>query len=119
MIEGCLDWQSRGLLPPLVVLDATEEYFHQEDKLGNWIEECCVQSPDHFTSTNELFRRWSQWCDDNNERKGNKIGFSRKLGERGYRHGQSSESKSRSRGFTGLQLVDNQNDSGMDARNDF
>ena len=52
MIEGCLDWQSRGLLPPLVVLDATEEYFHQEDKLGNWIEECCVQSPDHFTSTN-------------------------------------------------------------------
>ena len=119
MIEGCLDWQSRGLLPPLVVLDATEEYFHQEDKLGNWIEECCVQSPDHFTSTNELFRRWSQWCEDNNERKGNKIGFSRKLGERGYRHGQSSESKSRSRGFKGLQLLDNQSDSGTEARNDF
>ena len=105
MIDGCIDWQEKGLRPPPIVLDATSEYFLQEDKLGNWIEECCEEIPNYFTQTSELFKSWSQWCEINNERKGSKNSLSRNLGERGYLRSQSSKSKARSRGFMGLKLL--------------
>ena len=85
--------------------DATSEYFLQEDKLGNWIEECCEEIPNYFTQTSKLFKSWSQWCEINNERKGSKNSLSRNLGERGYLRSQSSKSKARSRGFMGLKLL--------------
>ena len=104
MIEGCLEYQWHGLDPPPVVLDATEDYFQQEDKLGNWIDECCIKKREEFTTTSELFTNWINWCETNNEYKGTKNSFAKKLVERGFKKGQSPESKSRSRGFYGLNL---------------
>ena len=105
MLDGWIDWLEKGLRPPPIVLDATSEYFLQEDKLGNWIEECCEEIPNYFTQTSKLFKSWSQWCEINNERKGSKNSLSRNLGERGYLRSQSSKSKARSRGFMGLKLL--------------
>ena len=119
MIEGCLEYQWRGLDPPSVVLDATKDYFQQEDKLGNWIEECCIKKKEEFTTTNELFTNWINWCETNNEYKGSNNSFAKKLVERGFRRGQSPESKSRSRGFYGLTLSNDNKNAGEDAVNDF
>jgi hypothetical protein len=36
-VQGCLDWQRQGLMPPTAVQAATQEYFDDEDALGRWM----------------------------------------------------------------------------------
>ena len=118
MIKGCLEWQWQGLLPPPVVLDATEEYFQQEDKIGNWIEECCVVNQEEFTTTSELFNSWSGWCQNNNEYTGSKNRFAKRLVERGFSRGQDAGRSTRTRGFFGISVVEYEIAAGQDARDD-
>ena len=42
MIEGHASWRELGLAPPESVLRSVEEYFLDEDMVGQWIEERCV-----------------------------------------------------------------------------
>ena len=114
MIEGCISWQHEGLNPPPVVLDATREYFQQEDRLGNWIEECCAENPEQFTATGDLFNSWSGWCLKNNEFTDTKNSFSKRLAERGFRRGQHTDSESRSRGFYGLIVIEDYHNAGSE-----
>ena len=37
-IAGCLEWQRLGLAPPPAVVEATAEYFAEEDAVGRWIK---------------------------------------------------------------------------------
>jgi putative DNA primase/helicase len=39
VIEGCVEWQRRGLDRPAAVLDATAKYFAEQDLLAQWIED--------------------------------------------------------------------------------
>jgi putative DNA primase/helicase len=41
MVDGCLDWQEHGLVRPQRVLAATEDYFNDQDLLGQWLATCC------------------------------------------------------------------------------
>ena len=41
MIDGCLDWQTNGLVVPECVEQQTEDYFQGEDHVAHWLEECC------------------------------------------------------------------------------
>ena len=41
MIEGCLEYLRIGLAPPASVVNATDEYFKDEDNIANWIDERC------------------------------------------------------------------------------
>ena len=40
-VQGCLEWQRRGLSAPAVVDEATHAYRKESDTLGNFLEECC------------------------------------------------------------------------------
>ena len=71
---------------------ATKDYFQQEDKLGNWIDECCIKKKGEFTTTSELFNNWINWCEKNNEFKGTNNSFAKKLVERGSTHSSSRRS---------------------------
>jgi hypothetical protein len=42
-IEGDLQYRRDGLNPPAVVRAATDDYRHDMDVVGQWIEECCVR----------------------------------------------------------------------------
>jgi putative DNA primase/helicase len=44
MIDGCLDWQKNGLVRPQSVLDATNDYFNDQDSFSQWLGECCIAS---------------------------------------------------------------------------
>lgn len=37
MIDGCIEWQKNGITLPDVVLEANEEYFNEQDLIGQWI----------------------------------------------------------------------------------
>ena len=41
MVDGCIEWQRVGLTPPKTVVSAAEDYFHDEDVVGEWIRDCC------------------------------------------------------------------------------
>jgi putative DNA primase/helicase len=84
MIDGCLDWQRNGLIRPQVVLDATAEYFSEQDSIRQWIEECCdIQCTFSDTSSN-LYKSWAAWAEANGEHAGSNKRFSPALERQGY-----------------------------------
>lgn len=100
MIEGCLDWQREGLVPPATVRAATAEYLEAEDALTSWIDEKCDRSPQARETSTDLFLSWKNWADAAGEPSGSQKRFSQKLEERGF-----DKIKDRNgRSFVGLRL---------------
>ncbi|MBB3899963.1 phage/plasmid primase, P4 family [Roseococcus suduntuyensis] len=67
MIEGCLDWQEHGLVRPAIVVDATAEYFEQQDAFSLWLKECCIIGPPASAKPGELLASFTGWCQRNGE----------------------------------------------------
>jgi putative DNA primase/helicase len=86
MIEGCLDWQQHGLVPPSSVSAATADYFNEQDLFGQWLsEECHVEigNPARWETSAKLFDSWSDYA----RRSGEVPGAHTRLGERLRRRG--------------------------------
>jgi putative DNA primase/helicase len=103
MIEGCRQWQERGLDPPKAVLEATREYLEAEDAIGRWLEDCSVLDPNSWESSSALFASWNNWAITNNEY----VGSSKRLigmlcDRKGFRPGLSPDRTKR--GVLGLKL---------------
>src|SRR5262249_40735048 len=62
MIDGCVDWQERGLSPPEVVTKATAAYLEAEDALAAWIEEAGQRDPNAWEKSSDLFASWAAWA---------------------------------------------------------
>lgn len=74
-VEGCGLWRQTGLKASKVVVDATDEYFDEEDAIGEFIEEECQRHPQARVSVADTFQRWQEWAN----RRGEYIGTSRWL----------------------------------------
>ena len=61
MIDGCIEWQERGLQPPQAVRAATETYLAAQDAIGAWMDECCERDLEVFETQKDLFGSWSKW----------------------------------------------------------
>ena len=64
-IKGCLDWQRYGLREPGAVTTATASYRHEQDILGDFIEDCCILEPLASIPKAELKDEYSKWCQEN------------------------------------------------------
>lgn len=65
MIDGCLDWQAHGLIRPSSVIEATAEYFSDQDCFQHWLQEECVCEPgnmDRSEASSVLFKSWSGYA---------------------------------------------------------
>jgi putative DNA primase/helicase len=99
-MDGCLEWQRIGLVPPPVVLDATEAYFAEQDTTQQWLDECTEDGGEFaFTRTTELFAAWKAWCEARNLRTGSVQTLSEALTDRGFT---KKRSNSGQRGFSNL-----------------
>jgi putative DNA primase/helicase len=100
MVEGCLIWQRSGLVRPQVVLDATEEYFEEQDSIRQWIEERCETGKGDLsdTSTN-LFRSWTTWATANGEQPGTARWLTQALRRLCFKQFR----KNKARGFRGIE----------------
>lgn len=58
-VQGSLSWQLYGLNPPDKVRAATAEYQQDSDLLGQFLEECCIISPDKSIRCSELYERYA------------------------------------------------------------
>jgi putative DNA primase/helicase len=83
-IEGCIDWQQKGLVRPSVVNAATAEYFDEQDLFGRWIEEKCSVGLGQKGSPTKLYESWKQFALANGEEPGTATMFGTRLPERGY-----------------------------------
>lgn len=104
-IEGCLEWQDRGLEPPAAVQWATTAYLEAEDAIAAWIEEECEHAPEAWESTLTLFQSWSRWANKSGEHLGSAKKFSQRLEDRsdaiGLSKGRDGHGR---RGFYGLRV---------------
>lgn len=90
MVQGCLDWQSGGLLCPAAVKLATEEYRAESDTLGAFLAECCLIDPRARAQAGKLYKAYQAWCTQYGEKIMNSTRFGRQLVERGFTKGRSN-----------------------------
>ena len=85
MLEGCLEWQKRGLQDtPKKIVQSTNEYKVEQDLIGTWVDECCEQNVNHESNSTDLYKSYQTWCVDSGLRVASKVAFSRRLAERGF-----------------------------------
>lgn len=101
-VQGCLEWQRKGLQPPREVTEAVEEYRREEDRLQAFIDECCVQKPGNCVASGFLYSAYQRWAENGGEKPMNKILFSRRIAEKGF--GLDRIGHERTRTWSGLAL---------------
>lgn len=85
LVQGCIEWQAKGLNPPPEVLAAVEEYRNESDPLSDWLLAACVVGKGLFAKSKALYDSFTEWH-------GREIGgdpitqkaFSSRLAERGF-----------------------------------
>ena len=79
-IRGCIAWQKVGLNPPNVVQQASDEYFAEQDMIGNWFTERCERTGGATTTpSRELYADWREWAERRGEAPGTEKWFSESL----------------------------------------
>jgi putative DNA primase/helicase len=102
-LDGCLHWQRDGLAPPAIVCEATEDYFREQDTVGQWLEDCTEDAGQlAFTRIADLFDSWKAWCEARNLKPGSTMALSGMLEDRGYER--RREGGTGQRGFRNVTL---------------
>ena len=86
MIVGCRDWQANGLQRPQSVVEATEEYFSNQDTLGQWLDEQCDVEPGNRwknESSAALFKSWQAYSISAGAKAGSRTAFADAMEKRG------------------------------------
>jgi putative DNA primase/helicase len=108
VIKGCLDWQQNGLARPERMLAATEEYFSNQDLLGQWLATCCDVRPGNdlmLETTTELYRSWSSFAKQAGAKPDTEKNFVGKLENRRFENRTLKRFRTkRARGFEGISL---------------
>ncbi len=65
LVQGCLDWQRRGLDIPERVRNYTAEYRAENDPLADWIDDDCQLGEQHWTASKALRESYERWCEEN------------------------------------------------------
>lgn len=82
-VQGCLEWQRRGLDPPMEVLKATTEYRSEMDVIQGFLDDCTDADPEFPTPIAQLYQVYERWCEQNGEKSLSQRILGRKLRERG------------------------------------
>lgn len=85
IIEGCLEWQRRGLADmPAVIKEAGREYAEEQDTLGEFLEENVELRPGAECASREIFPLYIAWAIRCNLKSVSRQAFGRQIVERGF-----------------------------------
>lgn len=104
MIDGCLDWQTNGLARPRCVIEATEQYFSDQEILKQWLEEECVCEPgnmDRSTASSVLFKSYKEFAKAAGINPGTQSSFKEKMTAAGFKYHRGMKARE----FFGISLV--------------
>ncbi len=108
-VNGCLEWQRYGLNEPKVVTGATSDYRHEEDILGDFIDDFCLLKPTATASKHELKEAYETWCNNAGSQPASQKIFKSRLIERGITEGKSGAT----RYWRGIALLDAEGQQGQ------
>jgi putative DNA primase/helicase len=83
-IEGTLAYLNEGLNPPAIVQSATDEYRHDMDVVGQWIEERCVCEPSASIPSGVAYGDYLAWADAEIGWTLSRLRWRRNLSDRGF-----------------------------------
>lgn len=63
ILAGVKAWQSNGLNPPEVVVQATEDYMAENDPIGRFLTEEAFDKPDSKVTVKDIYRHYVNWAD--------------------------------------------------------
>jgi putative DNA primase/helicase len=89
-VEGCMEWQRGGLMPPDVVRNATAQYRAEQDVFQQFIDEGCVIKKPAQVTAKAFHTAYAAWCSENGERAKSSNWVWPKLQERGVTKKRSS-----------------------------
>ena len=61
-LEGCKDYLENGLNPPEEIIKATKDYIFDNDKISQFFNECCIESPHSKVESQKLYKLFVDWC---------------------------------------------------------
>ncbi len=93
LLEGTAKWKREGLKAPKAVLLATDEYRGEMDVIGNFLKERCVQQKELSIRIRELYKAYTDWCDENNEHAVSERFLSMRLKEMGFEQTRTAEAR--------------------------
>jgi putative DNA primase/helicase len=62
-IVGCQEWQQKGLKPPTIVTEATNDYFTDQDTIETWLAARSVTRPDAQLAVRVLYQDWRKFVE--------------------------------------------------------
>lgn len=101
-VDGCTEWQERGLGIPRSVEIATEAYRESTDLFGQWLAECTTRDPSGKVKTADLFASYTEYANAWGASAGSKRSFTDELERRGFAREASHKNGRR---FAGLRLL--------------
>jgi putative DNA primase/helicase len=106
-IEGAMCWYALGRdgLPELATsVSAKTQQRSELDNVQAWIEECCTQSEQSFTSSSGLFSSYADWCKNNGVTPKQQKALSQSLKRKGFPDKVVKQNGKATRGFNGLTI---------------
>jgi P4 family phage/plasmid primase-like protien len=100
MIEGCLDWQEKGLTPSHVSQAAADAYFAEHDPVEQWLMEKCVRQPHSHAPFKSLYSSYREFMSFNGWAFETETAFAKTLGTKGFANKKAREGNRR----TGLRF---------------
>jgi putative DNA primase/helicase len=99
-VEGCQEFLSEGLQPPLSVQAASAAYRSDSDAIGVFITEECIEAGGAACASADLYARYAAWSEEAGERPMSKRAFGTRLLERGFSAHKGSAGQRRWHGIT-------------------
>jgi len=104
-IRGCREWMSDGLARPQAVLNATKEYFADQDLFGQWFEERTEQTPGRFDLCSKFYSDWVAFAKEHGEEPGSNKSFGQAMKKRGFHSELMRSSGIPGKVYKGLALI--------------
>ncbi len=83
-VEGCLEWQAKGLAAPKTVAEATAGYRSEMDIVAAWIADACVIGKGLKATAKELHASYDTWCEEAGEKSQSQKMLAIRLQEKGF-----------------------------------
>jgi P4 family phage/plasmid primase-like protien len=84
-VRGCLNWQRNGLRPPDEVTEATTEYRNEQDTLGGFLMDECIQKTQLRAKSKQLYDRYRRWAEGSGENALSQKRFGQAMTDRGFK----------------------------------
>lgn len=83
-VDGAIAYLDEGLKPTANIIDATEDYQKDQDKVGLFLDELFVPAPGKKLTLKTVLDRCNKWCEDNNLKPMSNMSLKPELGRKGF-----------------------------------